>query len=104
MQHINDIPVKEMIPGFRFRLVHGAQSSLSYVEIAKGSAMAEHQHPHEQTTFVLEGQLDMIIGGQPYTMTSGMTHVIPSNTPHSAFAATDVKVIDFFSPSRDEYR
>ena len=104
MQHLNDIPVKELFPGFNFKLVHGAQSTLSFVDIKKGSILPEHQHVHEQVTYVVEGQLDMIIGGEKYILTPGMTHVIPSSTPHSAIAITDVKVMDFFSPARDDYR
>lgn len=104
MQHLNDIPSKELFPGFSFKLVHGAQSTLSFVDIKKGSILGEHQHVHEQTTYLVEGRLDMLIGGEAFSLTPGMIHVIPSNTPHSAIAVTDVKVIDFFSPARDDYR
>ena len=104
MQHLNEIPAKELFPGFSFKLVHGAQSTLSFVDITKGSVLPTHQHPHEQTTYLLEGQLDMIIGNEAFSLTAGMVHVIPPNTPHSAIAVTEVKVIDFFSPTRDDYR
>jgi hypothetical protein len=33
-----------------------------------------------------------------------MYHIIPSDTPHSAVALTDCKVIDTFSPTRDDYK
>jgi len=46
----------------------------------------------------------MVIGGQPCLLTAGMYHVIPSNTAHSAIAKTDCKVIDAFSPVREEYK
>jgi len=48
--------------------------------------------------------LDMIIGGEPYSLTAGMYHIIPSNTPHSAIAKMDCKVIDVFSPVREDYK
>jgi quercetin dioxygenase-like cupin family protein len=104
MQHLSDIPAKELFPGFSFKLVHGIQSTLSFVDIKKDSVLPVHLHPHEQTTYLVEGQLDMIIGGERFSLTAGMVHVIPPNTPHSAIAVTDVKVIDFFSPARDDYR
>ena len=53
---------------------------------------------------IIEGQLDMLIGGEPYSLTAGMYHVIPSNTPHSAIAVTDCKAIDVFNPVREDYR
>jgi len=63
-----------------------------------------HQHIHEQITYIIEGQLDMVIDGQPCLLTAGMYHVIPSNTPHSAIARTNCKVIDAFSPVREDYK
>jgi quercetin dioxygenase-like cupin family protein len=78
--------------------------TLGYVDIKAGSVLGEHQHVHEQITLILAGQLDMKIGGQPYSLTAGMCHVIPSGTLHSAYAVTDCTVIDVFNPARDDYK
>jgi quercetin dioxygenase-like cupin family protein len=104
MQNIHEVLPREFIPGFFGRFVHGAQTTLAYVEITQGSTLNEHSHVHEQITFLLEGELEMIIGGEKMTLTAGSFHVISSNTPHSAFAVTNCKVIDAFSPARDDYR
>jgi quercetin dioxygenase-like cupin family protein len=63
-----------------------------------------HQHVHEQITYIIEGELSMIIDGQSCLLTQGMYHVIPSGTLHSAVAKTDCKVIDAFSPVREDYQ
>ncbi|HMO33975.1 MAG TPA: cupin domain-containing protein [Lacibacter sp.] len=104
MDHINNIPVQELRPGFLGRLIHGQKATMSMWDIKQGSRMDTHQHVHEQITYLLEGELEMNIGGVDYVLTPGCYHVIPSNVPHSAFARTDVKVMDFFSPARDDYR
>jgi quercetin dioxygenase-like cupin family protein len=104
MQHLQDIPVKQMLPGFFGKMVHGDNSSLVFWEIEKGSSLPEHRHVHEQITHIVEGRLEMVIGGEKYFFTAGTVHVIPSNVPHSAVALTDCKVIDTFSPARDDYR
>ncbi|HXD77357.1 MAG TPA: cupin domain-containing protein [Puia sp.] len=104
MEHLANIPAKEIRPGFFGKMVHGEKSTLTIWEIKKGSRLPEHNHPHEQITLVLDGELEMIIGGTKYVLTSGATHAIPSNVPHSAFALTDCKVIDSFAPARDDYR
>ena len=44
----------------------------------------------------------MIIGGQSCLLGSGMYQVIPSE--HSAIAKTECKVIDAFSPAREDYK
>jgi len=104
MQHVNDIPISELRPGFFGKFIHGDKGTVTLWNIKKGSVLETHQHMHEQITYVLDGELEMIIGNEKYLFTAGMTHVIPSNLPHSAIALTDVKVIDFFSPARDDYR
>jgi quercetin dioxygenase-like cupin family protein len=104
MGHINDLKSKQLCPGIIGRYVHGEGLSLGYVEIAKGSDLPGHHHMHEQITFVMEGQLDMKIGGKLFSLTAGMYHVIPPNTPHSAIAVTDCKVIDVFNPVREDYK
>ncbi len=104
MPHITDIPSKEIAKGLNGYYAHGASSTLGYIEIKAGSVLALHHHIHEQITYIMDGQLDMVIGGIPCSLTNGMYFVIPSNTPHSAIAATDCKVIDVFSPAREDYR
>jgi quercetin dioxygenase-like cupin family protein len=104
MQNISDIPAKEIRPGFFGKMVHGDASTIAFWEITKGSTLSEHHHVHEQITYIIEGQLEMVIGGKKYLLTPGMVHVISSNVPHSALALTDCRVIDSFAPSRDDYR
>jgi quercetin dioxygenase-like cupin family protein len=104
MSVIKNIPAKELMPGITGHYAHGTNLTLGYVEVKKGSILPEHRHVHEQITFVLEGQLDMIIGGVPCPLSAGMYHIIPSNIPHSATAPVDCKVIDVFSPVREDYK
>lgn len=104
MQHLNDIPSKEIAKGIQGRYVHGLGTTFGYVKIKAGSILPAHQHVHEQITFILDGELEMTIGDDTYLLTAGTAHVIPSGTPHSAFAKIDCTVIDMFSPARDDYR
>ncbi len=104
MQHINEVKGKEIVPGLYGRFVHGDTMTLSFVDIQPGAILPEHSHPHEQITYILEGELEMVIGGEKMLLTPGMVHVIPGNVPHSAVARTFVKVLDAFSPVREDYR
>jgi quercetin dioxygenase-like cupin family protein len=104
MQPIKSIPPKALVPGITGYYAHGENMTFGLVELKAGSIVPLHHHVHEQTTFILEGQLDMVIGGQSCPLTAGMYHIIPSNTPHSAIARMDCKVIDVFSPVREDYK
>ena len=104
MQSIKNIIPKELVDGITGYYAHGTNMTFGYVEIKKGTTMAEHNHMHEQITYITEGQLDMVIGGKPFSLTAGMYYIIPSNVPHGAFAVTDCKLIDVFNPTREDYR
>lgn len=103
MQHISEYKGRDIAPGLFGRFVHGETMTLSFVDIKKGSVLPEHKHPHEQITYIMDGELEMVIGGEKMLLTPGMVHVIPGNTPHSAVAHTDVKVLDAFHPVREDY-
>jgi quercetin dioxygenase-like cupin family protein len=104
MQHLDTVKGKEIVTGIYGRFVHGNSMTLSFVDIQPGAILPEHSHPHEQITYLLEGELEMVIGGEKMLLTPGMVHVIPGNVPHSAVARTFVKVLDAFSPVREDYR
>ena len=104
MQLIKSIPSKFLAAGITGYYAHGNNLTFGYVELEKGSNVPMHHHVNEQITYIIEGQLDMIIDDVPYSFTAGMYHVIHSNVPHSAVAITDCKVIDAFSPVREDYK
>lgn len=104
MDLIKNIKPKELAPGIQGYYAHGEKHTMGLVELKKGSIVPMHSHIHEQITFILEGQLDMNIAGVDYSLTNGMYHVIPSNVSHSAIAITECKLIDTFSPLREEYK
>ena len=104
MNRIKDVKPKKVVEGVNGHYVHGDLHTLGYIVIKKGSVVPEHRHPHEQITFVLEGQFDMKIDGEPHALTSGMYHIIHSNVTHSGVAITDCLIIDTFSPVREDYK
>ena len=104
MPLLSSLPPKHLAPGLTGYYVHGTNMTLGIVEIQAGSNLPVHSHPHEQITYILEGQLDMTIGGEPCSLKAGMYYVIPSNIPHGAVAVTDCKVMDVFNPVREDYR
>src|SRR6266496_5405782 len=104
MQSIKNIASEESVPGITGYYAHGDKHTFGFVEIKKGSVVPEHHHIQEQITYIIEGQLNMTIGGEFCPLKEGMYHVIPSNTPHSAIAKIDCVAIDIFNPVREDYR
>jgi len=104
MQPIKSIAPKELTSGITGYYAHGVSLTFGYIELEQGSMVPMHHHIQEQVTYIVSGQLDMNIGGISYSLTSGMVHVIPSNTPHDAIAVVDTVAIDAFSPVREDYK
>jgi quercetin dioxygenase-like cupin family protein len=104
MLHFKDIPSKELAAGINGKYLHGSAITFGYVTIKAGSVLPVHHHINEQITFVVEGELEMTVGNETLTLTSGTAHVISSGIVHSAIAKKDCIVIDVFSPVREDYR
>ena len=103
-QQFANLPVRELFPGFHFQLIHTATNTYSFVTVDAGSTLPIHQHMHQQSSFVLEGQFEMTVGGQTSIMEPGSFTLIPANIPHGGTAITHCKLLDIFSPVREEYR
>lgn len=64
-----------------------------------------HSHPHEQTTYVAEGEvLFFIEGEQPERLAVGDLVAIPSGKAHSIQLLTPrARLIDNFTPVREDF-
>ncbi len=94
----------EIFPGIRSAMEHSDQLTFGCVTLEEGTLAPIHSHPHEQWTYVLEGQMEFTLDGEKQMLLPGMGAYIPSDTLHGAFAVTACKVIDVFVPVREDYR
>ena len=101
---LESIGIREIFPGLRARIVHTERTSQSWLEIDEGATFPEHEHSHEQTVNVLDGVLELVVDGRAHRLTPGTVFVIPSGVRHSGRAVTACRVLDVFSPTREDYR
>ncbi|MFH1501473.1 MAG: cupin domain-containing protein [Candidatus Eisenbacteria bacterium] len=101
---IDGLRESEPVPGFRLRFVHSGSMTIAFWDIEAGAAMPEHAHPHEQVAIMIEGEFELVVGGEPRVVRPGDVAVIPSGTPHSGRALTRCRINDAFHPERDEWR
>lgn len=101
---IDRLPVRQIFPGLRARLIHSDRVTHSWVDVDPGATFPEHQHPHEQIVSVLAGELELVVEGVPHRLTPGVVFVIPPNVRHSGGSKTGARVLDTFAPARDDYR
>ena len=93
----------KIFEGITGTFAHSQQSTVGYITLEKGVHAPEHKHIHEQWTHVLSGELEFTCGGETKLLIPGMSAHIPSNVLHSAYAITECKVMDCFSPVREDF-
>lgn len=89
----------------RTRTFWGEQQLLSLVDLEANTFLPPHSHPHEQSTFVLEGELTFEIEGDKTLVQAGEIVIIPSNIVHQATAGpAPVRLLDIFTPVREDLK
>ena len=69
----------------------------------QGGIGALHSHPHLQTSYVAEGTFEVTIDGATETIGAGGAYIVPSGLVHGVKALTAGKLIDSFTPRRDDF-
>jgi quercetin dioxygenase-like cupin family protein len=92
------------LPGIRQKtLAFGERTLMTEFLLAKGSALPNHSHPHEQTGYLVSGHLVLKIGETEQTVRAGDAWCIPANATHGASILEDSVAIEVFSPVREDY-
>ena len=94
-----------IFPGVTIATSAGERLMLSLVEFVPGAVVEEHAHPHEQAGMILQGRATFFIGSEQKTLGPGDVYFIPGNVRHRVVALDEpVRVLDVFTPIREEYR
>lgn len=101
---INDTVLEDLGNGVKRRvLVHGGKMMGVVVEFEEGSIGAMHHHPHEQLTYILEGEFDFTIGSERHLCKAGDTLYKEPNVEHGCICLKKGKLLDTFTPQRDDF-
>jgi quercetin dioxygenase-like cupin family protein len=85
------------------KIVRGERQILAQVYLKRGALTPLHRHDSEQMTYVLQGALRCLVGGEEVVVREGEVLHIPSGAPHQAEALEDTFELDVFSPIRREW-
>ena len=97
-------PTIEICPGITRRTVaHGKNMYQMMATLAAGSTMPAHSHPQEQIVHILEGQMRLIVDGVPHELLPGDSFYLASDVPHGVETLLPTRVLDTFSPPRNDY-
>lgn len=102
--NLSNITSKEIMPGYHGKLVHSEKMSLAFWTVEEGAIVPEHSHMNEQIMQVLEGRFEFTLNGNTKVYEVNDIVIIPPHSPHSGKALTPCKLMDAFSPAREEYK
>lgn len=97
-------PLIEICPGISRRTMTSGKTMYQMIAtLAAGSRMPEHRHPQEQIVHILEGKMRLIVEGTPHELSKGDSFYLAGNVPHGVETLSETRVLDTFSPPREDY-
>lgn len=103
VRHADKRP-RDMQPGVTHAvLAYGSDLMLCEVNIGKGVTFPEHGHPHAQNVYVITGTVRFTLGDEVHEFEAGDSCFVEPNVLHGLTALTDTRVLDAFSPVREDF-
>lgn len=100
----SEIKTKDFGNGIR-RKILSYNDNLMIVEVYfdENAEMEVHAHPHEQITYIIEGEFEFNIDGNKRICKPGDSTYKQANIKHGAVCRKKGKLIDIFTPCRQDF-
>lgn len=101
----SDKNYSKILDGIQIKtLVYGEGTLMSKFLLAKGAILPEHNHPYEQTGFLVSGKIILHIGEKKHEIKEGDSWCVAKNISHKAEIIDDSIALEIFSPPREDYK
>ena len=99
----DEIALEKVTEMLSRKIVSGDREMLVQVYLKRGCLVPMHTHPSEQMTYVLQGSLKFLVGGEDIIVREGEVLHIPSGVEHQSEALEDTFELEVFSPIRQDW-
>ena len=99
----DEIALEKITEMISQKIVAGEREMLAQIYLKRGALVPMHAHESEQMTYILQGALRFLVGGEEVVVREGEVLLIPSQVPHQAEALEDTLELDVFSPIRRDW-
>ena len=104
MSPVQSYPAVEADPGVtRQVLSQNPQLMVVSFTFEKGAEGKRHNHPHVQSTYVESGRFSFFIEHERFEVGPGDSFVIPSEAFHGCECLEPGRLVDTFTPRRDDF-
>jgi quercetin dioxygenase-like cupin family protein len=103
--NLDALSSKELFEDVLVRLVSGDELTLNYFELKSTEVVIPfHDHPVEHFVFLLDGEIEFIIGEDKIILKENNCLFLPANLTHSArVIRAPVHALELFTNTNDEY-
>jgi quercetin dioxygenase-like cupin family protein len=102
-----DTTPESIAPGRERYLAHTDDLMVVVIDFEDGPAAEPdppHSHPHQQVTYVAEGELYFFVDGESHKLEVGDLITVPPDVPHTIqLLSAHARLVDSFSPIRADF-
>jgi quercetin dioxygenase-like cupin family protein len=100
----DDQTFHQLLPGVEMKpLSHGEKTLMVQFRFKAGADLPIHQHPYEQTGYLVSGRMRLTIGSDVFEVLPGDNWAIPEGVDHGAEILEPSVALELFSPVREDY-
>jgi quercetin dioxygenase-like cupin family protein len=101
----SDAGYRRLTEGIEIKtLAYGERTLMVEFRLHKGNQLPRHQHPQEQTGYLLSGHIRLALAsGEVYDALPGDSWSIPGGVEHGGEFLEDSIAVEVFSPVREDY-
>ncbi len=102
--HTSEIELEDLGGGIKRKiLAYNDNLMVCEVHFETGAIGKLHTHPHEQITYILEGEFEFDIGGEKKIVKAGDSMYKEPDILHGAVCLKAGKLLDIFTPHRQDF-
>ena len=105
----DEVPYEVVREGLQRKIIHTDKLMTVLIDFSDGpwdEAEPPHSHPHEQTSYVAEGEIIFVCEGEAdQHLKAGDMFAIASGLKHTIRLLTEkVRLVDCFTPLREDFK
>lgn len=103
-----NVSYEEVKEGLKRKIIHTSNLMTVLIDFTNGpweEAEPPHSHPHEQTSYVAEGEIILYCEGEPdENLKAGDMFAVPSGKKHTIkLLSKTARLVDSFNPVREDF-
>ncbi len=74
-------------------IIKKPNGNITLFAFGKGESLTEHTSPFDAVVYIVDGEMEITLGGNPYHLSNGEILTMPANIPHGLKSETDSKIL-----------